>query len=375
MTNLNQATVLSMVSELEVLIANRENGGKVKSLNAYLAPVQRAFINGLLEAPWSRPELNKSNLLKVIVAQLDASKANEIPACMVLFAEMTFKRFLPRLLRLLADGYPENHKSKILLLADDCESRGSISSLRAAAVLIEETNNELDWDSEDGEEWTEVRYSDSLATDLSSLSDLLAAHLNYLSNYACVKPLSFARRLALLAVCAGEEFGYEILNQYVEDLLQILMGCQYPGVEYLNALEPEISSSAVDNRSILLTQVKKMADQLGETEACEFGNVMQGIMLGHPIGAVLITSTGVESTQLDPVKVHDELSFAQITPVEYKLRFCIDSTAERVFVSFVDLSSACGMAASWRIGLDGVLEVIDYVLTGSTRVAVESAAK
>lgn len=375
MTNLNQATVLSMVSELEVLIANRENGGKVKSLNAFLAPVQRAFINGLLEAPWSRPELNKNNLLKVIVAQLGACKANEIPACMVLIAEMTIKRFLPRLLRLLADGYPQDYKSKILLLADDCESRGSISSLRAAAVLIEETNNELDWDSEDGEEWTEVRYSDALATDLSSLSDLLAAHLNYMSDFACVKPLSFARRLALLAVCAGEEFDYEILNQYVEDLLQILIGCQYPGVDYLNALEPEISSSAAGIRNVLLAHVQWMANQLGQTEACEFGDVMHGIMLGYPVGVVLFTPTGVESASLDPARVHQVSNNTRIVCVDYKLKFCIDRAASSVFVSFGDLTNAGGMSATWRIGLDGVLQVIDYVLVGAGIGAIAHAAQ
>ena len=356
MTNLNQATVLSMVSELEVLIANRENGGKVKSLNVYLAPVQRAFINGLLDAPWCREELNERTMLKVIVAQLGACAVNEIPESIVLFAQMTIKQFLSKLLRRVALSYPVCASTKLLAAAGVCESLGSIESLSAAAATIERINSELDFESD--ESWTDVRYS-----------DLLASQLNYLSAYACVKPLSYARHLATLAVAASEEFGYEILNQYVEELLQILMDCQYPGAEHLHVVE-----SNGENRDILLAHVHKMADQLGETEACEFANVMHGIMLGKPVGVVLMTPTGVQSAPLDPARVYQQSDSIRITPVDYKLKFCIDQAARYVFVSFGDLSCTSGLAASWRIGLDGALEVIDYVLIGAGFSAVAHAA-
>lgn len=43
-------------------------------------------------------------------------------------------------------------------------------------------------------------------------------------------------------------------------------------------------------------------------------------------------------------------------------------------MSFGDLSCTSGLAASWRIGLDGALEVIDYVLIGAGFSAVAHAA-
>jgi hypothetical protein len=146
-------------------------------------------------------------------------------------------------------------------------------------------------------------------------------------------------------------------------------GVSVSGAEHLYVLEAN-----GENRDILLAHVHKMADQLGETEACEFANVMHGIMLGKPVGVVLMTPTGVQSAPLDPARVYQQSDSIRITPVDYKLKFCIDQAARYVFVSFGDLSCTSGLAASWRIGLDGALEVIDYVLIGAGFSAVAHAA-
>ncbi len=209
-----------MCVEAAVCYALNEPHGDEPTCVSY---VLRTFKIALNDAHWSSNQTRAKGLRRIAVAQLGTNSTLDEQEFIQKLSELTIKKLLSKTLRNLSQFYDAPYKFALLNSAQECEEKGTESAAWSAKSAATSTES--------------AAKSAANSANFAAWSAEYAAKSAAKSANSAAWSAEYAAKSANSAAWSAKSANDQILIEFAEDVVQILIELQTPGSKYLNITE------------------------------------------------------------------------------------------------------------------------------------------
>jgi hypothetical protein len=190
----------------------------------------------LNDSPWSSDKARAKGLRRLAVAQLGSAGVLDEKEFARRVAEMTIRKHVSAALRAAAKIHPDSsHKAKLLGAAARCEKEGTKDAADAARAVADAAARVAALATDT------ARAANTAANTARAAAAYAAAATDAAEATVCAAATANAAAcVAARAATAARTAADNLLSEFAEDVVQILIGMKAPGAEWLWITEAQV---------------------------------------------------------------------------------------------------------------------------------------